>query len=99
MQNDFFEWDDDKADANYRKHGVSFNEACTVFADDYMLSYPDNRQDYGEQRYLAYGMSAYGRMLTVIWTYRNNRYRLISSFPPEPQQRKDYENRRYRHRN
>ena len=42
MQNDFFECDD-KADANYRKHGVSFDETCTVFADDYMLSYPDNR--------------------------------------------------------
>ena len=50
MQNDFFEWDDDKAETNLRKHGVSFDEACTVFADDYMLSYPDNRQDYGEQR-------------------------------------------------
>ena len=99
MQNEYFEWDDGKADANLRKHGVSFDEACTIFGDDYLLSFPDERKDYGEQRYFAYGTSAYGRMLTVIWTYRNNRYRLISAFVPEPNQRKIYEKRRYRHRN
>lgn len=98
MQNEFFEWDDTKAERNYREHGVSFEEASTVFGDDYMLSYPDDRNDYGEQRFFAYGMSSYGRMLTVIWTPRGERCRLISSFPPEPQQRKDYEKRRYGHR-
>ena len=96
MQNEFFEWDDDKADANYRKHGVSFKEACSAVFDDFAITKPDNREDYGERRFYTIGTSAKGRLLQVVWTVRNNRYRLISAFVPEPNQRKDYEKQRYR---
>ena len=50
MQNDFFEWDNDKAEINLRKHGVSFEEACTVFDDAFVITQMDNRKDYGEIR-------------------------------------------------
>lgn len=91
MQNEFFEWNDAKAERNLRKHGVSFEEACTVFDDPFGVTHEDNRKDYGERRYFTIGTTKYGRVLVVIWTPRNNRYRLISAFKPERWQRKDYE--------
>ena len=91
MQNEFFEWNDDKADANYRKHGVSFDEACTVFDDAFAVTRQDKRENYGEERFFTVGRTKHGKVLAVIWTPRNNRYRLISAFKPERQQRKDYE--------
>ena len=95
MQNDFFEWDDDKAEANLRKHGVSFDEACTAVFDDFAVTFKDDREDYGEDRYFTVGESSRGRLLAVIWTPRNNRYRLISAFKPDKQQRKDYDKQRH----
>ena len=47
MQSDFFEWDDEKADANYRKHGVSFVVACTVLFDNWAIVEEDKRENYG----------------------------------------------------
>ena len=95
MQNDFFEWDDDKADANYRKHGVSFDEACTVLFDDFAIVEEDNREKYGEQRLISVGMTNRNRLLVVAWTERNNKIRLISAFKADKQQRKNYEQQRY----
>lgn len=96
MQNDFFEWDDDKALLNLKKHGVSFEEACTAVFDDFAITKSDNREDYGERRFYTIGTSTKGRLLQVVWTARNNRYRLISAFIPEPNQRKEYDKKRYR---
>ena len=96
MQNDFFEWDNDKAEINLRKHGVSFEEACTVFDDAFVITQMDNRKDYGEIRKYTIGTSAKGRVLVVVWTQRRKRYRLISAYIPEPNQRKGYEKKRYR---
>ena len=95
MQNDFFEWDDDKANANHHKHGVSFEEACTVFDDAFVITEEDDREDYGELRLNSIGLSCKGRLLSVIWTPRKNRNRLISAFIPDKQQRKDYDKQRY----
>ncbi|MBO7554397.1 MAG: BrnT family toxin [Neisseriaceae bacterium] len=100
MQNDFFEWDDDKADANYRKHGVSFDEACTAISDDFAITHTDDRENYGEQRLLSIGMSENGRILNVIWTPRNDKIRVISAFVASATRRKQYENQpKLRHRN
>ncbi|MBQ9724461.1 MAG: BrnT family toxin, partial [Neisseriaceae bacterium] len=82
--------------ANLRKHGVSFNEACSSVFDDFAITKPDNRENYGEQRFYTLGMSTTGRLLQVVWTVRNSRYRLISAFIPEANQRKDYDKKRYR---
>ena len=95
MQNDFFEWDDDKAETNLRKHSVSFDEACTVFDDVFVITQTDNRNDYGELRKYTIGMSSHGRILVVVWTQRRNRYRIISAYIPEPNQRKGYEKQRH----
>ena len=95
MQNEFFEWDDDKALSNYRKHGVSFDEACTVIFDDFAIVEEDNRENYGEQRFVSLGMSEQGRILNVVWTQRNNKIRLISAFKADKQQRKDYDKQRH----
>ena len=52
-----FEWDADKAAANLRKHGVSFDEAVTAFADPLSVLLPDPDYSAGEERYLVMGMS------------------------------------------
>ena len=95
MQIEFFEWDDDKADANYKKHGVSFDEACVVLFDDLATVKEDKREDYGEQRFISVGASGKGRILQVIWTQRETRVRLISAFKADKKQRKDYDKQRH----
>ncbi|MBP5789790.1 MAG: BrnT family toxin [Neisseriaceae bacterium] len=95
MQSDFFEWDDEKADANYRKHGVSFDEACTVLFDNWAIVEEDKRENYGEQRFVSVGMSKQNRILQVVWTQRETKIRLISAFKSDKKQRKSYEKQRY----
>jgi uncharacterized DUF497 family protein len=56
MINDEFEWDDEKALANLRTHGVSFDAACGVFSDFFQIEREDSRIDYDEDRYLVTGM-------------------------------------------
>ncbi len=73
-----FEWDDSKAESNERKHGVSFAEAMSVFADPLSLSGfdPDHSDD--EDRYITMGLSAAGRLLLVSHTDRGEKGRIIS---------------------
>lgn len=65
-----FEWDDVKAESNLRKHGISFNEARTVFLDDmaWLFNDPDHGQD--EERFILLGMSAVARVLVVVHCVR-----------------------------
>ncbi len=65
-----FEWDDDKAAENLRKHGVSFEEAVTVFADSRRIETFDEEHSGTEDRYLAIGMSNKARLLVVGYTPR-----------------------------
>ena len=58
-----FEWDARKAEINLRKHGVSFDEAGSVFLDRLALSGPDPEHSVGESRYITFGMSRLGRLL------------------------------------
>ena len=95
MQNEYFEWDDAKADANLRKHGVSFDEACTVLFDEFATMEEDCREHYGEQRFVSVGTSLQGRVLNVVWTQRTDKIRLISAFKADKKQRKSYEKQRY----
>ena len=92
MQNEFFEWGDDKADTNHKKYGVSYDEACTLIFDDFAITNEDDRMEYGEKRLFTIGMSEQGRILNVVWTQRNNKIRLISAFIVSPTRRKLYEN-------
>jgi uncharacterized DUF497 family protein len=65
-----FEWDASKAATNLRKHGVSFDEAATVFADPDALDGPDLAHSAQEARSLRVGRSLTGRVLMVGWTIR-----------------------------
>jgi uncharacterized DUF497 family protein len=65
-----FEWDGRKAAANHAKHGVSFEEAVTVFADPNALDGPDLRHSEPEPRFLRLGRAVTGRVLIVAYTLR-----------------------------
>ncbi len=73
MQNSEFEWDDEKATSNLKKHGVSFEEGATIFNDPKIatISDPDHSED--EERFISIGISVIRRLLTVIHTYRKER--------------------------
>jgi hypothetical protein len=86
-----FEWDDAKAELNERKHGVSFVEAMTVFADPLSLTGYDPDHSEEEDRYITMGMSAVGRFLVVSHTDRGDRVRLISAREASRRERRDYE--------
>ena len=68
--NSTFEWDARKAATNLAKHGVSFDEAATVFADTEALDGPDLQHSAAESRFLRLGRSVTGRVLMVAYTQR-----------------------------
>ena len=74
-----FEWDPHKAEINFRKHGVSFDEAGSVFLDQLSLSGPDPEHSVEESRYITFGMSSLNRLLSVSHTYRPGAIRIISA--------------------
>jgi len=79
-----FEWDPLKASSNYRKHGVSFDLAATVFRDPNALSIYDEEHSMDEDRWITLGITSKGQLLVVHHTFRQesrNRFyiRVISS--------------------
>ncbi len=73
-----FEWDDDKDEANRRKHGVSFEKAKQVFDDPRAIPFADTEHSQYEERFQMIGLSQIG-LLFVVFTYRNLRVRIISA--------------------
>jgi uncharacterized protein len=73
------EWDSTKATANLGKHGVSFEEAATVFADPLAITIPDTDHSIGEHRFLTIGYSTELKLLLVINTERDDTIRIISA--------------------
>ena len=88
-----FEWDPRKARENVRKHGVSFEEAITVFADWDQITIPDREHSVGEQRWVTLGISVRGNLLVVPHTERGEYIRIISAWAANARQRKQYENK------
>jgi len=74
-----FEWDADKSEANRRKHGVTFEEAATVFRDPTVKSEYDRLHSEGEERWAVIGISEKGRPLAVSYTRRHDALRIISA--------------------
>ena len=72
-----FEWDEQKRLANARKHGMDFADAVSIFYGDIVVML-DDRFDYGETRYIAYGLLR-GKVIVVAYTERGERIRLISA--------------------
>ena len=73
------EWHDAKAEANLRTHGVSFDLAKTVFNDPFALEWLDEREEYGEERFVIIGMAEGKVLLFVAYTEREERIRIISA--------------------
>jgi uncharacterized protein len=86
-----FIWDPDKASANFRRHGVDFREAATVFDDPLSTTFPDSDHSTSEQRFLTIGLSAPGRMLVVAHTEQGQTIRIISARAVTRRERKFYE--------
>ncbi len=86
-----YEWDRDKAAGNTRKHGVTFDEATSVFLDPLAISGPDPDHSTGEPREVSFGVSSLGRLLVVAHTYRSGGIRIISARRASRSERKVYE--------
>ena len=79
MQDAKFEWDDDKAAENLRDHRVSFEQAAFAFNDPFVVEWIDEREAYDEERSILLGMTS-GQVLTVVYTERSDRIRIISAW-------------------
>ncbi len=86
-----YEWDANKAATNLSKHGVSFEEAKTVFDDPLYVDFYDPDHSFGEHRFILLGQSAQGRVLFVSYMERNSSIRLISAREATPSERRAYE--------
>jgi uncharacterized DUF497 family protein len=89
-----FEWDLNKAAKNFRKHGVSFGEAATVFSDSLSVTVFDPDYSIDEDRYITIGMSNQLRLLIIAHTERDNRIRIISARQLTRTEREQYERER-----
>lgn len=88
-----FEWDERKSRDNQRKHGVSFQEAKTVFNDPLAITIYDPDHSIVEDRYVDLGVSAEGRILVVCYTERGTTIRIFSSRLAARRERRIYERR------
>jgi hypothetical protein len=85
------EWDDQKAAANARKHGVTFQEAATVLEHALSITFRDPDHSSEEFRFLTLGLASTGRILMVAHTDRAEAVRLISARPATRSERRFYE--------
>jgi uncharacterized DUF497 family protein len=86
-----FEWDEDKAASNQKKHRVTFEEAATVFADPLAAIFDDEVYSEEEQREIIIGHSAESQLLLVCFTERAGAIRIISARRATKRERRDYE--------
>lgn len=86
-----YEWDPKKAKSNLRKHGVSFDEAASVFLDPLAVTFPDPDDPGEEFREITIGHSARQRVVFLSHTQRGERTRLISARKATRRERKQYE--------
>lgn len=84
-----FEWDEEKAAANERVHGLAFHEAVAAFRDPFAVEHLDDREDYGEERVILVGMCA-GVLVHVTYTERADRIRIISARRAERHEQDNY---------
>ena len=86
-----FTWDPRKAASNRRKHGVSFEEAGSAFADRLSIAVPDPDHSENEERYLLLGLSDRDRLLVVAHVERGDVIRIINARPATRRERRRYE--------
>ena len=86
-----FEWDNQKAVSNLKKHGVSFSEAASVFGDPLALTFDDPDHSIGEYRLLTFGVTRTGKLVIVSHTERKGLMRIISARIMQKHERDIYE--------
>ena len=88
----YIEWDADKERKNIRKHGISFSEAVTALEDEQAITIEDDHP--AETRFITLGMDEAGRILVVVFTYRGEMVRIISTRKATATERAVYESER-----
>ena len=83
------QWDSSKAASNLEKHGIDFADAATVLEDEFALTREDD--EHAEERFVTIGSDALGRLLIVVYTWRDDELRLISARPANRYERRQYE--------
>lgn len=86
-----FEWDPKKAEANLKKHRVSFQEAATVFGDPLAITFQDPNHSEHEERQITFGLSLQKRLIVVSHTQRKDQTRIISARPINRKEKVIYE--------
>jgi len=86
-----FEWDSRKAAENVIKHGVTFQEAATIFGDPLAITFYDPDHSTSENRYITFGLSLQERLIVVSHTERRGRTRIINARLMDRKERKIYE--------
>lgn len=86
-----FEWDGFNKEKNWKKHEVNYRECEEVFLNNKLKIYPDEGHSELEKRYLCLGITSLDRKLTVIFTIRNNKIRVISARDMSKKERREYE--------
>ncbi len=84
-----FTWNKVKAKSNDARHGVRFEVAKDVFKDPFAIEFSDDREDYGEERFIIIGM-VQDRLLLVVYAMRDDVIRIISARAAEPCERRKY---------
>ena len=88
INNQTFQWDDEKAELNWQKHRINFEDAALVFADENRIERFDYEHSADEDRYITIGKV--DKILFVIYTERGEITRLISARLATKQERRDY---------
>ena len=83
-----YQWDKSKAASNLRKHSVDFADAVSVFADELAITIEDKQST--EERYIILGSDAFGRILVVVYTWRESDIRIISARKATRTERRQY---------
>jgi hypothetical protein len=86
-----FEWDPGKASENFARHGVSFEEAATVFRDALSATGSNPDHSFDEERLVTFGISTGGRLLAIAHTDHDDTIKTISARPLTPSERTIYE--------
>jgi uncharacterized protein len=90
-----YEWDEEKAKLNLKKHGVDFDEAATVFDDLFYVDFYDPKHSIEEHRFLIIGESDRQRLLIISYLERDDKIRIISARELTPQERRNYEHGKF----
>ena len=86
-----FEWDSKKAQSNKRKHGITFEEASTIFGDPLSITIDDSAHSIGEDRFVTIGTSVNDKLIVVAHTERNDIIRIISARKATRNEKRQYE--------